>query len=310
MVPKVILFKKETTYGTDATPTVIANAMLTRGFTSTPIEADQIQRDLDVPNMGRLQSIPSNPRKRASFRVEIAGSGTVDTVPAWMELLECCGMAAATVTAATKVEQKMAAASAALSAGTMYDWHGNQKRVGLGGRGTFGWNFTAGDVPVFNFDFTFMLPAANQVIQDVPGTPTLSRWKTPLEVNTVNTDFLLGGYALKLQSFTGDANATITPRNLVGANYVKRGNHAITGRILGETPDISAKSYFSSLMVGDHIPVQLIHGVAAGSIVQVDSSNLQITSIDITEQDEVSMIDIGYGLDIVAGQDDLLFTSK
>ncbi len=310
MIPKVILFKKETTYATDALPTVAANAIVTRGFTSTPIEVDQIRRDLDVPFAGGLSSIPSNPRKRSNFRVEMAGSGTAGTVPAWMELLECCGMAAPLPSAGVKVEQKMAAASAALSAGTMYDWHGNQKRVGLGGRGSFGWNVTAGDVPVFNFDFTFLVPAANQIVQDVPGSPDFSRWKTPLEVNTVNTDFLLDGYALKLRSFTGESNAQAAMRNLVGGNYVKLGNHGFTGRIVGECPDISAKSYFGSLQSGAVVATQLVHGVSAGAIVQMDSSNLQITSIAISEEDEVTMVDIGYQLNAVQGQDDILFTAK
>ncbi|KKC27442.1 hypothetical protein [Sphingomonas sp. SRS2] len=309
-IPKCILGKKESVYATDPTPTAADNAVLTRNFASKAIELDVVERGLDLPHAGSTRGLHGNERKRNTFEIEIAGSGDVDTAPAWMEFLECCGMTAPDITPDTKVEQKMLAAGASVSSLAMYDWYNNQKRVGVGGRGTFGWDFTAGAVPFWSFDFQFLLPAANAIVQNSFSAPTLTRWAEPVLVNTANTDFTVDGHALTLRSFSGAANASVEVRNLVGGNYVKRANHAVTVRILAEAPDVSTKNYFSLLRSGAHVPVQLIHGTVAGNIVQFDSTHLEIVSIDINEEGEVPMIEINGKLNISVGQDDILITTK
>lgn len=307
---KVILVKKETTYETDAAPTGLANAVLTRNFSSTPIEVDALERNLDVPTRGGSAVAITNKRQRMSFEVELAGSGAAGTAAAWMELLEICGMAAPTLTAGTKAEQKMAAIGAALSSGTIHHWHANQKKAGLGARGTYGWNFTASAYPFLTLELTALVPSVNPISAAAAPAPDFTRWKAPVEVNTANTDFTLDGFALVLKSFTGEIGAGVGIRNLVGSNYVNRGNHAITGRIVGELPDLAAKNYWTSLTAGAHVAVNLIHGVTAGNIVEITSGNLQITGIGLSEEDDIMMVDIAYRLNVVAGQDDILITAK
>lgn len=307
---KVLWAKKEATYGTDATPTAAANAVITRNFQTKPIVTDRIARNIDTGVRGRTKDGSSNARQTFSYELEAAGSGTADVAPAWMEHLEACGMAVPTITAATKVEQRFSSISTALSSLTAYHWHGNQRRTGLGARGTFGWDFTAGAYGFWKLDMTALLPAATPLSDAAPGAPTLARWKDPVEVNTANTDFLLDGFALNLKSFTGDVNADVKARNLVGANYIQRGNHGITGKIVGEAPLIASKNYFQTLLVGSEVAVQLIHGITAGNIVQLDSARLQITDIDLSEEDNVLMVSISYGLNVGATNDDLIITAK
>ena len=307
---KVILAKKEAVYSTDAAPTPAANAILTRNFSSKPLQVDQIDRNLDLPTRGRSGSKPSNARKTDSFEVEIAGSGAVGTAPGWMELLEACSMAPAVLTAGTDAKQKFAAVNALLSSLTLYDWIGVRKSVGLGARGTFGWTFTAGAYPFFKFDLTAMVPAV-PVTSAAPGVPDLTRWKDPVEVNNDNTAFLLDGYAAVLKSFTGNAAVDVKVRNLVGARYVQAGNHAITGQLVIEAVDPATKNYVASLQTGATIAVSLTHGIVAGNIVQLTSANLQILDITESEEDGKLMYTIDYGLNITAaGQDDLLLTAK
>ncbi|MEA3018403.1 MAG: hypothetical protein QOI38_3125 [Sphingomonadales bacterium] len=309
---KVILFKKEVTYGTDSVPTPAANAVLTRNFQAPkPVEVDQLDRKLDLPAKGRRKSAPTNRRSPYAFEVELAGSGAAGTAAAWMELLECCGMAAPTITAATKAEQKFAAEGVALSSGSCYHWMSEQRVRPLGSRGTWGCDFTANQYPFLKLNMIGLLSAGVGVDATVPGgAPDFTRWKDPLEVNTANTDFLLDGHALILQSLTIDANKDVKPRNLVGANYVNLGDHALTGRIRGEAPSIAAKNHFTLLDSGAEMVMQLIHGTVAGNIVQLDAAHVQVLDIDRSEEDDKLMLDISIGLNIVAGQDDLLFTAK
>lgn len=308
---KTILFKKETTYGTDAAPTTGANAVLTRNFSAKPIQVDQLDRPLDLPTRGRRRSTPTNRRSTMRYELELAGSGAAGTAPAWMEHLEACGMAAPALTATTKAEQKFAGVGALLSSGTCHHWMGGQRTRVTGSRGTFGLDFTAGRIPFASLDMMGTLPANPAVDATAPtGNPDFTRWQEPLEVNTANTDFLLDGYAAVLKRLTYAANAEVRPRNLVGANYIQRGNHAGGGQIEIEAPGLAAKNYFSTLDLGSQIAVQLVHGTVAGNIVQLDGAFLQILDIDRAEEDEVMMLTISYGLNISAGQDDLLLTAK
>lgn len=309
---KVIFRKKESVYATDASPTGAANAALTRGFTAKPVVTDRIQRNLDRPVRGRRKDGPSNIRATFGYELELAGSGAAGTAPAWMEDLEACGMAAPVIVAGTSATQRFAAVGAALSSLTAYHWHGNQRRVNLGARGTFSFDFTAGAYPFLKFEFTGLLPATPDfgMTDALPGAIALDQWKDPLEVNDENTDFTLDGYPLRLRSFTGEAGAAVALRSLVGVRYVNRGNHAVTGRILGEAPTLASRNYFRGLKSGDEMTVQIVHGTAAGNIVQADGAHLQITDIDLQEEDDTLMLAIGYGLNVGTTPDDLVWTAK
>lgn len=304
--------KKEVTYGTDPVPTALLNAVLTRNFQGTPLEVDTIERNLDVPSRGASPIGTSNERQAFSYEVELQGAGTAGTAPAWMELLEGCGMAAPAITAGTKAEQKFAAIGANLSSLTHYWYTGNQRRRAFGCRGAItSISAVAGSYPFIGLSWLGILPTASPFDATAMGAaPDYTRWKDPIEVNTVNTDFLLDGYAAPLRSFTLQDNATITKRALVGKDYINRGNHRMTGKIIIEAPEQATKDYLATLRNGTKISTQLIHGTVAGRIVQIDASYLQITNIAETSEDDVSMFDIDVLLTINAGQDDILITAK
>lgn len=308
---KVFLFKKEATYRTDPTPTMAANAVLSRNFSAKPVAVDRIDRKLDRHQNGRTKDAPSNARQTISYELEITGSGDAGTAAPWMEHLEACGMGAPLLVADTSAEQRFTPIGTALSSGAAYHWVGNQKAIGLGGRGTYSWDFTAGQYPFFKIDLTLLLSeGAPDPIDNTPAAPVLDRWIDPLEINDANTEFLLGGYAAVLKSFTGDANATIAVRNLVGARYVRHGNHGITVKIMIETPAIASKNYFATLRSGDEIPFSLTHGTEDGNIFEMKSDHLQITDIERQEDDDVAMLSITAALNIGSTNDDLILIVK
>jgi hypothetical protein len=194
---------------------------------------------------------------------------------------------------------------------TFHHWVQGERVRTRGARGNASLSFTAGQYPFATFDFIGLLPPSPAVDNTAPaGNPDFTRWKDPLEVNTDNTDFLLDGHALALKEFSLDFNGELKMRNLVGQNYAQRGNHAITGRIVGEAPNLGTKNFYTTLDTGAEVPVQLVHGVGAGKVVQLDSAYLEVLSIDRSEEDDKLMLSISYGLNVRAGQDDLLITAK
>lgn len=304
---KVILAKKEATYGTDPTPTGAANAVLTSNFTAKPLTGDKLDRNLDLPSRGAPKTAVTNRRSTFSYEVELAGSGAAGTAPGWMELIEGCGMAPAMLTANTSAVQKFLGAGVPFSSLTHWHWVSNQKRVANGARGTFGLNFAAGKYPKLRTNWLGLVPPTPVTASAAP-VPSLARWIDPLEVNNDNTDFLLGGYAAVLKELDISADASLALRSLVGNRYANKGNHTLTVKITCEAVDVATKNYFATL--GGLQSMQLVHGTAAGNIVQLDSNNLQILDIDESEEDDVLMHTITAQLSVVAGQDDLIITAK
>ena len=56
---RTILAKIETTYGTDPTPTGVANAILVRNLNITPQNSEIVSRDLIRPYLGNSEQLQS-----------------------------------------------------------------------------------------------------------------------------------------------------------------------------------------------------------------------------------------------------------
>jgi hypothetical protein len=97
---RTLLAKIESTPGTDPTPTGAANAILVRNLTLTPMETTLVSRDLIRPYLGNSAQLPAANYAKLAFEVELAGSGTAATAPAWGPLLRGCGLAETTLAAA------------------------------------------------------------------------------------------------------------------------------------------------------------------------------------------------------------------
>lgn len=307
---KVLYAKKEAAYGVE--PANIqsgGSAALTRNFSAKPMAMDVIARNIDRAVRGGTKVGTSNARQTISYELELAGSGTAGLAPSWMEHLEACGMAAPVLVATTSATQSFAPIGTALSSLSIAHWHGSQRRVGNGARGSFSFDFTAGSYPFLKLDVMAMV-GSTPIDDAVPPSPNFGRWKDPLEVNTANTDFLLDGYAAVLRQFTGDIAAPVSVRNLVGGNYIQRGNHRITGKIVCEAPAIASKNYFSTLRSGAEIACSIEHGTVAGSIVKFNMSTIQITDIELQDEDDVLMMSMTYQANTGATPDDLVITAR
>ena len=89
---KLILAKVEGTAGT-AEVLAAADAVLASNIELTPLAGDTVSREIEYPYYGNSAQIPVNAHQQLAFRVELAGSGTKDTAPAWGKLLQGCGFA-------------------------------------------------------------------------------------------------------------------------------------------------------------------------------------------------------------------------
>jgi hypothetical protein len=87
----VIAAKIESTYGVDAGPTAVANAMRCRNLKITPLKVDKEKREFYQAYLGNTQDIPVMEEVQIDFEVEIAGAGTGGLAAAYGPLLRATG---------------------------------------------------------------------------------------------------------------------------------------------------------------------------------------------------------------------------
>lgn len=97
---RTILAKIESSYGVDPSPTGALNAILVKNITPTPQETNLVPRDLIRPYFGNFTQLPAAIYGKMAIEVELAGSGTAGTAPAYGPLLRACGMSETALAAA------------------------------------------------------------------------------------------------------------------------------------------------------------------------------------------------------------------
>jgi hypothetical protein len=87
---RLLLVAMEGTYGTAAS-TAGADALKLSELDVTPLEVELIDRELITGSFGNTEKVRGARMSRATFSVEMAGSGTATTPPRFGRLLRACG---------------------------------------------------------------------------------------------------------------------------------------------------------------------------------------------------------------------------
>src|SRR5512139_1458010 len=159
----VLLAKLEPTYGSDPTPTGAANAILVSDVTITPLNANNVNRDLIRGYFGGSSQLVGTANVEVQFTVELAGSGTATTPPAWGPLLEACGFSKTVQTAS--VDYTPISTFGASTAATLYYYLDGVLHEVNGARGTFTMDMIVGERPVMRFRFLgkYVAPIATKI---------------------------------------------------------------------------------------------------------------------------------------------------
>jgi hypothetical protein len=300
---KALLAKAEVTYGVDAGPTGAANAMLVTAGKVTPIEAQEVSRELDTPYLGAQPVVFTNKHVSIAGDIEAVGSGTAGTAPAWSPLIRACGMAE-TVTAATKVEYKPTAASS--SATAYYHINGTVHKA-LGWRSNLQLKMSAGQIPKFSLSGKGLFAAP--VAGAMPAL-TLSAFQKPVPVSDAATPTVqLDGYDCVMSEFELDLGNDVQGRFLVGQEQIVITDRKVTGKINIEAPDLATKDFFA-LAGGAGVPFLLTHGTVAGKIIEIAGASVQIGRPEYVEVQKITHLQIPLTFLPVDGDDELVITVK
>lgn len=303
---RTILAKTEVTYGTDPTPTGVANAILVKNLNITPLNAELVSRDLIRPYLGASEQLLASSYVSVDFEVEMAGSGTAGTAPAYGPLLLACGM---TATTSAGVSVTYAPVSATFSSVTIYyNVDGVLHKI-TGARGTVELQIQVGQIPVYRFQFTGLYNAPTDTA--APAV-TYTAFQTPLAANSDNTTgFTLHSYSGALQSLTVNVNNSVNYRTLIGAEDVQMTNREANGQVVFEAPTIAAKDFFTLALGSTLGTLGITHGTVAGNRVEIASTRVKVVNPTYQDLNGIQMLQVPFQMvPSTAGNDEFSIIVK
>lgn len=309
---QLILVKKETTYGTDATPTNALNAVMTGDISITPLAGDSVQRNVIRPYFGNSQNIMVTKYVTIDFEVELVGSGTAGTAPQFSALMQACGFAE-TIVASTSVTYLPITLTSVTQTGTsasIYFQRDGIKHILLGARGTFNIDMTVKQLPKIKFTMTGLLGTITDSALNTAGLVYTA--PAPVAVSSTNTTpVTIHGHTPILESFTLDMANDVKFRALVGSESVVFTDRKPKGNIKIEQPTLATKDFFSIAQNSTLGTMSITHGLTAGNIVKIESATngLGIDAPKYADNDGVVMLDMGLTfIPTSAGNDEVKIT--
>ncbi|AQZ51911.1 phage tail tube protein [Martelella mediterranea] len=298
------LVKIEEDYASDAAPAA-ADAMIFSNVTFTPLEGQEVSRDLILPFLGNQGMIITGQYATLQFDIEIAGSGTAGTAPKYDAILRACGLAQ-TVTAGTSVEYEIIEDEE--ESASIYFISDKVQHVLLGARGTMRLNFTPSQIPHYTVTMTGLIGT----ISDIGAMPAVSQvgWKTPLAVSKANTTMTLHGWSSVAESLALDLGNTVTPRFLIGDELVAISDRSATGTAVVEAKSLAEINWFDAARNRTRGALSLVHGTTAGNIVEIAAPAVEIGKPTQGQTNNIVNYSLPLGLCPVAGLDELKITIR
>lgn len=299
-----ILHKIEATYGTDATPAA-ANALVGTNVTFTPMEGQEVSRDLLLPYLGNQGVILAGIYGRLEFDIEIAGAGAAGTVPPYGSILRVAGMTE-TVTAATSVEYEFIDDD--VESGSLYFIMDKVRHILLGGQANIALNFTPLGIPRYRVTYVGLFGT----ITDVGAMPVVSTaaWQTPLTVSKANTTMSLHAWPSIAESLSLDFGNVLTPRFLIGDERILISDRSGTGTAVVEGKSLATVNWFELALERTRGALSIVHGKTAGNIVEVTAPAVEIGRVTQGQTNNILNYSLPLALCPVTGMDELKITVR
>lgn len=257
----VVLAMLESTYGIDPVPTALANSILFQEV-DWGMTGEEVERPMVLPDMGNDPFSVVAEGCTLSGVVDLAGSGTPGTAPAWAPLMRACGMAA-TVTASTRVDYTPV--STGHESAVFYHFLDGSLHKGKGARGDFSLELMAKALPKLRFNLTALhtAPAAGTL-----PSPTLTAFQEPAPVEPTTTGLLaIGANNLPFSSFRYTHGNRVVRQEIPGRSRILIEERKPSMEFTVEAPDAVSPDLFALIGTVQVISVQ--HGQVAGNIIEV-----------------------------------------
>lgn len=267
-----ILADLEVTYAGTTALTGAANAMQVSEATLT-YAGGEVSRELLLPFYGHQGVILINDHATLQFSVEIAGSGTPGTVPAWGKLMRMCRRAEVIDTTAGSANVKYSPISSNFESGGIYFNRDGVKQVLVGARGNCSFSLAPGGIPRFTFNFTGLL---GELADEALPTVGLTKFMKPVPVSKNNTSLQLHGWNATAESLSVDFGNQVEGRFLIGDESIEITDGMMTGSAVVEARKLAVINWVDKARKRERGVLKAVHGTAAGNIIQIDAPAVEI----------------------------------
>ena len=306
---KFLLAKIESTYGTDPSPVAGTNAIQVTNLEVTPIESDNVQAASYQGFIGNSTrgTLVANKRVSVTFEVELGGSGTAGTAPAFGPLLQAAGMSEVVVSSTSVT---YAGVSSSFSSATLYCFYDGTRHKITGARGTVTFNMTAGQFPTASFQFIGIYNAPDGT---AASTFTVANQAAALEVNDTNvtTCTFHGVTSTRLESIDLALNNALTYKETAFSQEVLITDRAAGGTAVIEAPVIGTTDFFAKAVASATGASTIVIGATGGNIVTLNAPQTDITGCSYGDTNGVISLSMPYlALPTTAGNNEvsLVFT--
>lgn len=280
----ILMAKLESTYGVDSAPAGATDAVLARNVSLRPLQTEFVDRALVRPYLGNSERLPAARFVELEFEVEVQSSGTpLGTVPAYGPLLRACGLAQTVAAGASVAYTPVSTGFESVS--IYHNQDGVRHRL-LGARGSVRFVFNVRQIPVMRFRFLGLYVAVDDAA--LP-SPTYTAWRAPTVVNNQNTPTFqlhsINASAIPLEALEVDLGNQLVYRSLVGVELAQITDRQASGTVRFEASTVAVQNWWSRIVAATLGNLSLVHGVGAGNVFTLASSNVQITEPNYSDSD-------------------------
>jgi len=302
---KFLIAKIESAYGSDPTPVGGSDAIQVTNLEVTPIESDNVQAAAYQGFIGNSTrgTLVANKRVSVTFDVELSGSGTAGTAPAFGPLLKACGLSE-TIVAVTSVTY--AGVSSSFDSATIYCFYDGTRHKITGARGTVSFNMTAGQFPTASFVMTGIYNAPDDTA--LSGTFTVANQAAALEINDTNvtTATFHGVTSVRLESLDLALNNEVLYKETASSQEVLITNRTPGGTAVIEAPAVGTTDYFAKATAVTTGNSSFVIGATGGNIITLTMAQTDITGVSYGDTNGVISLSMPYlALPTTSGNDEI-----
>lgn len=313
---RIILAKKETTYGTFASPAG-SDAVLCADVESNPIDATTVNREFVRGYIGSREQLIAKIYRKLGFKVEAVGNAT-GSAPNWGGLVEAC--AALQTTAAARVDYTPITTNGAGTQDALsLEWYEDGvRRRAAGARGDFVLDLVDGEVPKWTFSYTGLdNQAANADTASANPSATYSNWKTPevikngvtsfyigATVNTTGAPVITGGTVIPCNSFSLKAGNAIAMPETFGDDSVDINDRNSTVDVELSMTAVQEVNNLALLRGNAALQLVITHGTVAGRKLMVVVPSAKIISMQPVSSGQYMRQRLSLSCEPVAGNDE------
>lgn len=268
---KVITAKLEGIYGTDSTPSAATDAIQSVEGSVTPMQAEEIELDVDNGYLGNNQADLAGLHAMVEFKVPVAGAGAAGTAPGYGSLHRMCGLAEAIDVG---VDVRYTRITSGWESGTIKFNHDGVEFVLVGSRGNLGIELTPNNYMMWVYRYLglFVDPTAVAL-----PSPTLTAFKRPVHVSQANTTFDIFGYSGGvLRGMTFDMGNDVQHEDLPGNESVDIVNGKPQSQITFDEPPLATHNFYADVKNRTQGAFNLQHGTVAGNIVEFQAAKSEL----------------------------------